>query len=125
MAVLLATICWRCCRFVKTNSRVALQHPSAVTNLPLQSFLLFVGCCGSHCVRHFFKKYNCRTTFGRASHSGLKTSGLALDFSTVPFRPWRGITFVMKIYWNVSRTLTCTIVISKRNRQCQNHNGNP
>ena len=36
-------------------SRVALQHPSAVTNLPLQSFLLFVGCCGSHCVRQFLR----------------------------------------------------------------------
>ena len=63
--------------------------------------------------------------FKQSSHNGLKTSGLALDFSTVPFRPWRGITFAMKIYWNVSRTLTCTIVISKKHRQCQNHNGNP
>ena len=36
-------------------SRVALQHPSVVTNLPLQSFLLFVGCCGSHCVRQFLR----------------------------------------------------------------------
>ena len=51
--------------------------------------------------------------FKQSSHNGLKTSGLALDFSTVPFRLWRGITFAMKIYRNVSRTLTRTIVISK------------
>ena len=33
-----------------------------------------------------FEKYNCRITFERSSHNGLKTSGLALDFLTVPFR---------------------------------------
>ena len=42
--------------------------------------------------------------FKQSSHNGLKTSGLALDFSTVPFRPWRGITFVMKVYRHASRT---------------------
>ena len=29
-----------------------------------------------------------------ASHNGLKTNGLTLDFSTVPFRRWRRITFI-------------------------------
>ena len=94
-------------------------EPSVGHLLVTSGYRLFSGCCGSHCVRHFFKKYNCRTTFGRASHSGLKTSGLALDFSTVPFnklltlaaksqtsldfahlrvtfRRWRGITFAME-----------------------------
>ena len=61
--------------------------------------------------------------FKQSSHNGLKTSGLALDFSTVPlnkllalaaksqtsldfahlrvtFRPWRGITFAMEFFAN-------------------------
>ena len=86
--------------------------PSIGHLLVSPGYRLFSGCCGSHCVRHFFKKYNCRTTFGRASHSGLKTSGLALDFSTVPFRRWRGITFAKGYSANFTRTM----VISKRNR---------
>ena len=52
-------------------------------------------------------------------------TSLAFARLHVTFRLWRGITFAMKIYWNVSRTLTRTIVISKKHRQCQNHNGNP
>ena len=51
--------------------------------------------------------------------------GCSLCLPTLPFRFQRRITFAMKIYWNVSRTLTRTIVISKKHRQCQNHNGNP
>ena len=34
--------------------------------------------------------------FRQSSHNGLKTSGPPLDFSTVPFRRWRGITFAME-----------------------------
>ena len=30
----------------------------------------------------------------QSSHNGLKTNGLALDFSTVPFRRWQGITSI-------------------------------
>ena len=41
------------------------------------------------------------------------------------FRFQRRITLAMKIHWHMSWTLTCTIVISKKHRQCQNHNGNP
>ena len=52
-------------------------------------------------------------------------TSLAFARLHVTFRLWRGITFAMKIYWNVSRTLTRTMVISKKHRQCQNHNGNP
>ena len=43
-------------------------------------------------------------------------TSLAFARLHVTFRPWRGITFAMKIYWNVSRTLTRTIVISKKHR---------
>ena len=37
-----------------------------------------------------------------ALHNGLKTSGPPLDFSTVPFRRWRGITFAMVCSANFS-----------------------
>ena len=90
-------------------------NPRSGTSSSLQAYACFQGAaertaCGN------FEKYNCRITFKRSSHNGLKTSGLALDFSTVPFnkllapaaktqtsldfarlrvtfRPWRGITF--------------------------------
>ena len=42
-----------------------------------------------------------------------------------PFAFSDGLPFAIKIYWNVSRTLTRTIVMSKKHRQCKNHNGNP
>ena len=34
--------------------------------------------------------------FRQSSHNGLKTSGPPLDFSTVPFRRWRGITVAVE-----------------------------
>ena len=40
--------------------------------------------------------------FRQSSHNGLKTSGPPLDFSTVPFRRWRGITFAMEYSANFS-----------------------
>ena len=52
-------------------------------------------------------------------------TSLAFARLHVTFRPWRGITLAMKIHWHISRILARTMVISKRNRQCQNHNGNP
>ena len=54
-----------------------------------------------------------------------KQAALRWIFQRCLFALWRGITFAMKIYWNVSRTLTRTIAMSKKHRQCQNHNGNP
>ena len=63
--------------------------------------------------------------FKQSSHNGLKTSGLALDFSTVPFRPWRGITFVMKVYRHASWSLTRTMVMSRKTGTVKGHNLNP
>ena len=40
--------------------------------------------------------------FRQSSHNGLKTSGPPLDFSTVPFRRWRGVTFVVEYSANFS-----------------------
>ena len=40
--------------------------------------------------------------FRQSSHNGLKTSGPPLDFSTVPFRRWRGITVAMGYFANFS-----------------------
>ena len=50
--------------------------------------------------------------FRQSSHNGLKTSGPPLDFSTVPFRRWRGITFATEYSANFTRT----VVMSKENR---------
>ena len=55
--------------------------------------------------------------FRQSSHNGLKTSGPPLDFSTVPFRRWRGICLAMGYSANFTRTM----LISNRNRHHQNH----
>ena len=46
-------------------------------------FRLFSGCCGTRSTRIFGIIY-IRITLKQSSHNGLKTTGLALDFSTVP-----------------------------------------
>ena len=60
------------------------QYNSSVPRLPFQSFLPYAGCCGTHCVRQFLKKYNCRTAFERSSHNGLHTAGIYTMLLTVP-----------------------------------------
>ena len=101
---ILALTFW--CQKVTKNSahgknlykRPLLRPPGASlrsgTCSSLQAFACFRGAaertpCGN------FGKYNCRITFGRSSHNVPKTSGLALDFSTVPFRLRREVTFAM------------------------------
>ena len=52
-------------------------------------------------------------------------TSLAFARLHVTFRLWRGITFAMKIYWNVSRTLTRTMVMSSKTGTVKGHNLNP
>ncbi|MBR4989469.1 MAG: hypothetical protein IKY85_06130, partial [Bacteroidaceae bacterium] len=49
----------------------------------------------------YFEIIYIRIMLKQSSHNGLKTNGLALDFSTVQFRRWRRITLVQswRIYY--------------------------
>ena len=73
-------------------ARAAKASPRSGTCSPLQAFDCFQGAaelvlCG------YIRKFIPAQNFGQSSHNGLKTVGLALDFSTVPFRLRRRITF--------------------------------
>ena len=68
---------------------------------PLQAIACFQGAaeldlCG------YIRKVIPAQIFRQSSHNGLKTSGPPLDFSTVPFRRWRGITFAVEYSANFS-----------------------
>ena len=52
-------------------------------------------------------------------------TSLAFARLHVTFRPWRGITFVMKVYRHASRTLTRTMVMSRKTGTVKGHNLNP
>ena len=87
------------------SSQVPFVHaaycePSVGRLLVTTGYRLFSGCCGTWLVR-LYKKIYTRTNLQTASHNGLKTSGPPLDFSTVPFRRWRGITFAMEYFANL------------------------
>ena len=69
--------------------------PRSGTCSPLQAFDCFQGAaelvlCG------YIRKFIPAQNFKQSSHNGLKTVGLALDFSTVPFRRWRVITIAIR-----------------------------
>jgi hypothetical protein len=68
--------------------------PRSGTCSPLQAIYCFQGVaelvlCG------YIRKFIPAQNFGQSSHNGLKTAGPPLDFSTVPFRLRRRITFAM------------------------------
>ena len=77
-------------------AHVAYSDPSVGHLLVTPGFRLFSGCCGTRFARLYKENYT-RANLQIASHNGLKTSGLALDFSTVPFRRWRRITFCNEV----------------------------
>ena len=84
-------------------AHVAYSDPSVGHLLVTPGFRLFSGCCGTRFARLYKENYT-RANLQTASHNGLKTSGLALDFSTVPFRRWRRITFATRFSITLSRT---------------------
>ena len=90
--------------------------PQSVTCSSLQASACFQGAAELD-LHGYTRKVIPAQIFKQSSHNGLKTSGLALDFSTVPFRRWRGICLAMEYSANFTRTM----VISKRNRHHQNH----
>jgi hypothetical protein len=86
-------------------SRVALQHPSAKLGAKAHSFgelklpssqtllarngatsILSAVCRVLRIALRtaIFKKYNCRTTFGRTSHNGRQTAGISVVILTLP-----------------------------------------
>ena len=86
-------------------SRVALQHPSAKPGAKAHSFgelklpssqtllarngatsILSAVCRVLRIALRtaIFKKYNCRTTFGRTSHNGRQTAGISVVILTLP-----------------------------------------
>ena len=68
-------------------SRVVLQHRSAVTNLPLQSYLPFAGCSETRSARLYKINYT-RATLKQFSHNGLQTSGFYVVIQTLPVSYW-------------------------------------
>ena len=99
-------------------AHAAYSEPSVGHLLVISGFRLFSGCCGT-CFARLYKESYTRANLQTASHNGLKTSGPPLDFSTVPFRRWRGITFCNdNALMHPSRTLAHTMVIPKKNRHC-------
>ena len=78
-------------------AHAAYCEPSVGHLLVTPGFRLFSGCCGIQFARLYKGSYT-RANLQTASHNGLKTSGLALDFSMVPFRHWRRITFCNEIF---------------------------
>ena len=95
-------------------AHAAYCEPSVGHLLVTPGYRLFSGCCGTWSARLYKKNYT-RANLQTASHNGLKTSGPALDFSTVPFRFQRRITFAMRC----SIALPRKMVIPKENRHCQ------
>ena len=83
-------------------AHAAYCEPSVGHLLVTPGFRLFSGCCGTQFARLYKGSYT-RANLQTASHNGLTTSGLALDFSTVPFRRWRRITFAMGFAMTLSR----------------------
>ena len=84
-------------------SRRQKASPRSGTCSPLQAFDCFQGVaelvlCG------YIRKFIPAQNFGQSSHNGLKTVGPPLDFSTVPFRLRRRITFVHSIASVIPKT---------------------
>ena len=129
------TICWRYCRFAKQiqeslcdifqsvhiSSFAACRNAWGGKNSLRSNIMPPVSkhCSAAHCASQRCPLDKLLMLAAKAQTS------LAFARLHVTFRPWRGITFVMKVYRHVSRTLTRTIVMSKKHRQCKNHNGNP
>ena len=82
-----------------TPHTVSLQSDACSS---LQAIVCFLGAAELD-LHGYIRKVIPVQIFRQSSHNGLKTSGPPLDFSTVPFRRWRGITFAMKIHWFSSR----------------------
>ena len=100
-------------------AHAAYCEPS-VGQLPVTpGFRLFSG-CGGTCFARLYKESYTRANLQTSSHNGLKTSGLALDFSMVPFRRWRRITFAMRC----SIALPCTKVIPRKTGTVEKHSLN-
>ena len=83
-------------------AHAAYSEPSVGHLLVISGFRLFSGCCGTRFARLYKENYT-RANLQTASHNGLKTSGLTLDFSTAPFRRRRRITFAMEFAMPLSR----------------------
>ena len=83
-------------------AHAAYSEPSVGHLLVISGFRLFSGRCGT-CFARLYKESYTRANLQTASHNGLKTSGLTLDFSTVPFRRRRRITFAMEFAMPLSR----------------------
>ena len=92
-------------------AHAAYCEPSVGHLLVTPGFRLFSGCCGTWFARLYKESYT-RANLQTASHNGLKTSGPVLDFSTVPFRFQRRITFAMRC----SIALARTMLMSNRDR---------
>ena len=93
-------------------SRVALRHLSVGSHLATR--------CLSQCLG--------RQELATLKHHAVcfqALLGYSLCLPTLPFRPWRGITVVMKIHWHTSWTLTRTMVMSRKTGTVKGHNLKP
>ena len=72
--------------------RNCMQYPSVAQALPLQSFLLFVGCCGTRFAR-LYKKIYTRASLKQSSHNGRQTAGIYVVILSVPVI-WRLVLLV-------------------------------
>ena len=82
-------------------SRVALQHLSVGSHLAAR--------CLSQCLgRQELAALKHHATYFQA------LLGCSLCLPTLPFRPWRGITFCNEISWHATRTFARKKVISKK-----------
>ena len=90
-------------------SRVALQHLSVGAHLATRSLSQCLGRQELAALKHHTAYFQ-------------TLLGYSLCLPTLPFRPWRGITFCNdNALMHPSRTLAHTMVIPKKNRHCVNN----
>ena len=93
-------------------SRVALRHLSVGSHLATRCLSQCLGWQELAALKHHATCFQALL-------------GCSLCLPTLPFRPWRGITFAKKIHWHTSWTLTRTMVMSSKTGTVKGHNLNP
>ena len=134
-SALRTTICCQCCRFAEQIQESLCDIFQSVHTSPLATCHNAWGgknslrsnimppvskhCSAAHCASQRCPLDKLLMLAAKAQTS------LAFARLHVTFRPWRGITFVMKVYRHASWTLTRTMVMSSKTGTVKGHNLNP